>query len=367
MPAAEAAFDVVAVNPEGTRIAMPVRVRLVRERPNWRIVRRGNLARYESVWRDEPLETQDVTIAADQPLHFSKKLGFGRYRVEVAQTGGMAISSYRFYSGWVTSQSPDVPDRVVVSTDRKSIPAGETAHIHIAAPFAGEATLLVMSDRVHSVRTLPVSADGTDVDVPVDASWGPGAYVAVHVFRGGGGAAPGTPRPDRAIGLVWVGVDPAARTLPLAIQAPDKTTPRGLVIDPGQDRAGRLGDAGDGGRGHPASDQLHLARPGTAFPRPPRPGHRHPRRLGPADRPRRRRADAAAPGRRRGRQRAAGNPAAHRHAVHPADAGGRRRHGAHPARTARLQRAGAADGGGLAGQPHRLGQQRHDRARRAGR
>jgi uncharacterized protein YfaS (alpha-2-macroglobulin family) len=228
----EAAFDVVAVNPEGTRVAMPVRVRLVRERPNWRIVRRGNLARYESVWRDEPLETQDVTIAADKPLHFSKKLGFGRYRVEVAQTGGMAISSYRFYSGWVTSQSPDVPDRVVVSTDRKSIPAGESAHIHIAAPFAGEATLLVMSDRVHSVRTLPVSADGTDVDVPVDASWGPGAYVAVHVFRGGGGAAPGTPRPDRAIGLVWVGVDPAARTLPLAIQAPDKTKPRGLIVIP---------------------------------------------------------------------------------------------------------------------------------------
>jgi uncharacterized protein YfaS (alpha-2-macroglobulin family) len=229
---AEAAFDVVAVNPEGVRIAMPVRVRLVRERPNWRIVRSGNLAHYESVWRDEPLETKDVTIAADQPLHISRKLDFGRYRVEVAQTGGMAISSYRFDAGWVTSQSPDVPDRVVVSTDRKSIPAGETAHIHIAAPFGGQATLLVMSDRIHSVRNLPVSADGTDVDVPVDAAWGPGAYVAGPVFRGGGGAAPGTPRPDRAIGLVWVGVDPASRTLPVAIQAPDRTTPRGRVTIP---------------------------------------------------------------------------------------------------------------------------------------
>jgi uncharacterized protein YfaS (alpha-2-macroglobulin family) len=201
-----AAFDIVAVDPAGTRIAMPVRVRLVRERPNWRIVRRGSLAHYETVWRDEPLETQDVTIAADQPLRISKQLDFGRYRIEVAQTGGMAISSFRFYSGWVTSQSPDVPDRVVVSTDRKSIPAGGTARIHIAPPFAGEATLLVMSDRVHSVRTLSVSADGTDVDVPVEASGGPGAYVAVHVFRGGG-TAPGTPRPgtrrpERAIGLV---------------------------------------------------------------------------------------------------------------------------------------------------------------------
>jgi uncharacterized protein YfaS (alpha-2-macroglobulin family) len=227
----EAAFDVVAVDPQGRRIAMPVRVRLVRERPNWRIVRNGNLARYETVWRDEPLETKDVTIAADQPLRVSRKLDFGRYRIEVAQAGGMAITSYRFFSGWVTSQSPDVPDRVLVSTDRKSIPAGQTARIHIASPFAGEATLLVLSDRVHSVRTLAVAAEGTNVDVPVDASWGPGAYVAVHVFRGGGGA-PGTPRPDRAIGLVWVGVDPTARTLPVAIQAADKYRPRGPVTIP---------------------------------------------------------------------------------------------------------------------------------------
>ena len=60
---------------------------------------------------------------------------------------------------------------------------GGTARIHIAPPFAGEATLLVLSDRVHSVRNLSVPAGGTDVDVPVSADWGPGAYVTVHVFR----------------------------------------------------------------------------------------------------------------------------------------------------------------------------------------
>jgi uncharacterized protein YfaS (alpha-2-macroglobulin family) len=229
---AEAGFDVVAVKPDGTRMAMPAKLRLVRERPNWRIVRRGGLARYETVWRDEPLETKDVAIPADQPLHIAQKLDFGRYRIEVSQAGGMAITSYRFHAGWVTSDSPDVPDRVEVSTDRQVIPAGDHARIHIAAPFGGEATLLVLSDRVHSLRTLSVAEGGTDVDVPVDASWGPGAYVAVHVFRGGGAMAKGDPRPDRAIGLVWVGVDPAARTLPVAIQAAEKYAPRGRVTVP---------------------------------------------------------------------------------------------------------------------------------------
>jgi uncharacterized protein YfaS (alpha-2-macroglobulin family) len=224
---AEAAFDIAAVKPDGTRTTMAAKLRLVRERPDWRMVMRGSLARYETVWKDEPLETRDVTIAAGEPFHFAKRLDFGRYRIEVAQTGGMAVTSYRFRAGWASSDSPDVPDRVDVSADRKSVPAGQSVRIHIAPPFAGEATLLVLSDKVLSTRILTVPAGGTTVDVPVETSWGPGAYVAVHVFRGGAGV-----RPGRALGLTWVGVDPAARTMAVSIDAPDKTLPRGRLRVP---------------------------------------------------------------------------------------------------------------------------------------
>ncbi len=217
----EAAFDIAAVQPDGTPTALPVKLRLVRERPDWRLVVHGSLARYETVWRDEPMETQQTTLAAGAPLRFAKKLDFGRYRLEVSEVGGMAATSYRFRSGWAGSDSPDVPDRVDVSADRRSVPAGQSVKIHIAPPFAGEATLVVLSDRVHSLRTLTVADGGTDVDVPVDAAWGPGAYITVHLFRGGAGA-----RPGRAIGLTWVGVDPAARKLAVTIEAPDKPLPR---------------------------------------------------------------------------------------------------------------------------------------------
>ena len=86
--------------------------------------------------------------------------------------------------------------------------------IHIAPPFAGEATLLVLTDKVLSLRTLSVPEGGTDVDVPVETAWGPGAYVAVHVFRPARAAR--KRGPAARIGLAWVGVDPAARTLPVA-------------------------------------------------------------------------------------------------------------------------------------------------------
>jgi hypothetical protein len=224
----EAAFDVAVVNPEGQRIALKARLRLVRERPDWHLVVHDNLARYETVWRDEPLETTQVEIPAGAPLRIARTLDFGRYRIEVAQQDGMAATSYRFRSGWAGSDSPDVPDRVDVSADRRSVPVGEAVKIHIAPPFAGKVTLLVLTDRVLSLRTLAVAAEGANVEVPVEPSWGPGAYVAVHVFRGGGDGV----RPDRAIGLIWVGVDPSARTLAVNLGTPERLPPRARSVVP---------------------------------------------------------------------------------------------------------------------------------------
>ena len=224
---AEAIFEIAAVRPDGTRTALPAKLRLVKERPDWRMVTRGSVARYETVWKDEPIEARDVAIPEGQPFRFGKKLDFGRYRIEVSQPGGMAMTSYRFRAGWTSSDSPDVPDRVDVSADRKTVPVGQSVKVHIAPPFGGEATLLVLSDKVLSARALTVPAGGATVDVPVDESWGPGAYIAVHVFRGGAGS-----RPGRALGLTWVGVDPSARTLPVAIDVPEKILPRNRLVVP---------------------------------------------------------------------------------------------------------------------------------------
>ncbi len=207
---------------------MPAHLRLVRERPDWHYVLRGRFARYEVVYRDEPLETQDVAIPATRAgLHVGRTLPFGRYRLEVTQAGGLAATSVRFSSGWGDAGSADVPDRVDVRAARQTARAGDTLRVHIAPPFAGQATLLVLGDRVLDLRTLDVPATGVDVDVPVAASWGPGAYVAVHVFRAGDGT-----RPGRAIGLTWVGIDPAQRTLPLTLDVPERLPPRSRSVVP---------------------------------------------------------------------------------------------------------------------------------------
>ena len=224
---AEASFDIAAVDREGARAGMPVKMRLVRERPDWRIVTRGSVARYETVYRDELIDQTEVVVPQGEALHYGRRVEFGRYRLEVVERDGLAASSVRFRAGWVASDSADTPDKVDVSTDRQAYAPGEVAHVRIVSPFAGRATLLTLTNRVHGLRTLEVKEGGTTVDVPVDAAWGPGAYVAVHVFRGGESG-----RPGRAIGLAWAGIEPAARTLAVSLAVPEKVAPRQRITVP---------------------------------------------------------------------------------------------------------------------------------------
>ena len=227
---AEAGFRLVAVGPDGQRVAMRVQIRLVRQEPDWRLVVSGGQASYETVWQDEPVDSRDVTLPATGGAYaFSQALPFGRYRLQVLQaSGGLAASSVIFYSGWAVADNPDVTARVSVRADRKTYQPGNTATIHVEAPYAGPATVLVMTDRVKHLIDLTPTTAAFDVTLPVGADWGPGAYIGVHVFRPEG--ADGRTTPERAIGLAWVALDPIPRTLPLSIDAATLERPRTSAI-----------------------------------------------------------------------------------------------------------------------------------------
>ncbi|MBS7812485.1 alpha-2-macroglobulin [Roseococcus pinisoli] len=225
---AEAAFEVIVANPEGRTLPAELSLRLVREKPDWRVVLRGGATRYETVWTDEPVDTATVRTAAEAPARFARSLPFGRYRLEAREANGLAIASVRFRSGWVSSESAEVPDKVDVAADRQSYAPGDTVTVRVTAPFAGRASLAVLTDRLMTVREVDVPEGGTDVPLTADPAWGPGAYVAVTVFRAG---APAT-SPGRALGLAWVQIDPAARRLDVAIGGPERARPSTRVEVP---------------------------------------------------------------------------------------------------------------------------------------
>ena len=217
----EAAFELVVTNPTGQPQAAALNLRLVREKPDWRIVMRGGSPRYETIWTDEPVDTTPLRIEAAAPGRFARSLPFGRYRLEAQEAGGMAMGSVRFRSGWAGSESAEVPDKVDVAADRQSFAPGQTATLRITPPFAGRASVAVLTDRLVSLREIELPEAGAEITLEADAAWGAGAYIAVTVFRAG--AAQNAP--GRALGLTWLQIDPAARRLDVAIGGVERARP----------------------------------------------------------------------------------------------------------------------------------------------
>lgn len=224
----EASFDLVALAPDGTPIAKPgLSWELVEERVVFQWYRQGGRYSYNANVRNVSLASGTVAATADKPAVLALgKRDFGRYRIEVTDKAAGVATSYRFHAGWQSSDdNGDTPDKLEVSTDRQAYRPGETARVRIVPPFAGEVLLTVATDRLLDVRALSVPAEGATVEVPVDAAWGPGAYVTATAFRP---PVKGRERqPVRALGVAWVGVDPSVRTLDVALDAPATIRPNG--------------------------------------------------------------------------------------------------------------------------------------------
>jgi uncharacterized protein YfaS (alpha-2-macroglobulin family) len=223
-------FDVLAVGPDGTPVAKPgLTWELFEERTTYQWYLQNGRYNYRSSTRDIPVKSGTLAVGADKAAALA--LGsrdFGRYRLEVTDKAAGVATSVRFASGWrIADESGDAPDKLDVAVDKAAYRPGETARVRIVPPFAGEVLLTVATDRLFDSRTLSVPAEGATVEVPVDAAWGPGAYVTATAYRP---PVKGKERqPVRALGVAWVGIDPVVRTLDVALQAPAVMPPRGKL------------------------------------------------------------------------------------------------------------------------------------------
>lgn len=237
---AEAVLSVSAFDGEGRQIARQnVAWRLEREIWDYiwyRDERRGRWTYRISV-RLETVKSGEWSLTNDalQEVRFVTD-SWSRYRLTVEdKTGddpaGNAAASYRFASGYGNSSPDDeIPDKVAVSADKASYPIGAKAKLAIKAPFAGEALVMVATNRILWSQNISLPAEGAQVEVPVTADWGAGAYVLVDAVRPlkGGSARD----PVRAIGLSWLAIDNAARQVAVAMAVPDQALPQSRLRVP---------------------------------------------------------------------------------------------------------------------------------------
>jgi uncharacterized protein YfaS (alpha-2-macroglobulin family) len=228
---ARAGFEAIALDADGKRIALSgLTVSWVREDTTYQWFQANGEWKYQPTTRDRLITSTSMTIGAGASARLEQALPYGTYRLTISDTKSGAASSYRFYSGWGASSAGDRPDRIPVAADKPSYAPGTVAHVHLKPNGSGKALVVIAGDHVFSSRLIDAPAGGATVDIPVSADWGAGAYVLVTQYRPLGQIK--GREPVRSIGVAWLGVDNAPRTLNIAIGGGDKIRPRQKVTIP---------------------------------------------------------------------------------------------------------------------------------------
>ena len=147
--------------------------------------------------------------------------------------------------------------------DKTTYQPGETAKLFVKAPFAGEAELAIASDRILALRSVNLPAEGTTVEIPVDAAVGQRRLRAGQRLSPAGAAA-GPAAARRAAGA-RSGSPGSASTRPAHARRRARRARCRAAARPGRDRikvaglaAGRGGlcDARRGRRGGAEADRF---------------------------------------------------------------------------------------------------------------
>lgn len=226
-------FRVIAVDPEGKRIAMPgLKWSLIRLEQHYQWYRDGGSWDYEPITTTSLVQEGTVDAQVDNEAQISVTVDWGRYRLELEspETGG-AISSASFDSGWyVEPSSTETPDGLEVALDRDAYAVGDTARLQISPRFAGEVLVTIGSESLLETFTASVPEGGTALDIPVTEKFGAGAYVTATLFRPGSDTE--NRLPMRAIGVQWLQIDPAERSLAVDLGVPEQTKPNAPLAIP---------------------------------------------------------------------------------------------------------------------------------------
>ena len=226
-----AEFEIIALGKDGQPVAAPaLQYRLVREEWDYNWFFAEGSWDYQISIRDGDARAGSTPAGGTEPVKLSETVQWGNFRLEVYDPESGVASSLRFHAGWSAKPgSGQSPDRLQVVANKASYQPGETAEVMLRAPFAGEALVSIATDRVLSTRLVSVPAEGHAIKIEIDQSWGAGAYVLATMFRPGEAQERG---PGRAVGVAWLGVDAAPRTLQVQMTVPEKVAPRQRVEIP---------------------------------------------------------------------------------------------------------------------------------------
>ncbi len=219
------ALDLAAVLPDGSvnRVDEVVKVKLLRV--SYSNVLRKQNGRLVYDWtRRETLESAvEGKFQNGRTAVSVKPERSGPYRLVAECEEGCPVM-YDFQvegpgAEWVS----DDPEKVIMTLDKAAYRPGETARLHVRAPFGGTALVTVETNQVLETRLLHFPKGEGFENFTVKEEWRPNAYLAITMIR------PVQPekdwRPHRASGVVRLKIDCVDRRLDLTFDASNQVRP----------------------------------------------------------------------------------------------------------------------------------------------
>ncbi|MCI4677846.1 alpha-2-macroglobulin family protein [Rhodoblastus acidophilus] len=224
-----ARFDVIAVGPDGLRTTRRnVRWSLYRISNDYQWYKQDGRWNFEQIKSSRRVADGAVDLTPDAPAKIAAVVGLGQYRLDLRDDDPKDLqTSVTFDVGWSGEAKAETPDRLDVTLDKPAYAAGETMKLKIFARSDSTATIAVLGDGVKATLDADLKKGDNEIALPVGKDWGVGAYALVLAHRPLDKAA--GRMPGRAIGLAWFAVDPAAHRLDIALNAPERSRPRGKL------------------------------------------------------------------------------------------------------------------------------------------
>ena len=223
-------FDTIAVN-NAMAVAPGRFLKLSLHKVHWNTILRQNSAgRYEYISEPQTTEvtTQTLTSTEMAQTVTLTPSDYGEYRVRLEDIASTATAELGFYvSGWGNIPvSMEHPTRLELTLNKPAYRPGETAKLHIKAPFPGTLLLTVEREKMLSYRTIVMKNNTTTLSIPVRYAYRPNVYLSATLAR----AIPmeetatdkKSPLPARAFGIIPLKIDETRRRLSIEMSLNQK-------------------------------------------------------------------------------------------------------------------------------------------------
>ncbi|MEM7775150.1 MAG: alpha-2-macroglobulin family protein, partial [Pseudomonadota bacterium] len=219
------AFNIIAVDAEGKlQDRAGLSWSLVRLERVWQWFKRDGRWSYDAATVPRTVASGAIDATASGPVKISAPVTWGRYRLVVETPASDATAAMRsslvFRAGWSGADDTESPEVLDVALDKESYADGETARINVSTKRGGHAVVTVLANSVLYRKSVVLADGDSEITLPVSADWGAGAYATVMLHRPMNARA--KRMPTRAVGLAWIGIDPASRSVGVTIGGPEK-------------------------------------------------------------------------------------------------------------------------------------------------